>query len=284
MGGDQFDRQIFGSVPPPPRPSFSLVGPGLLLAVIGLGGFAAYKYITTKGVVEAGNGKVMLDQIDQRLKSIEQRLDRVEKHRKSAAVDLASAPTNEGDRSHHPGVSSRVLQTKSTDLPRADSSTLLPSSPQPNVRTFQPSQELRSLRAEVTATRQESDAATDRLGTVVGELSSQQEEIRRNRQDLSQIVDRLQRSILPFELQTRGGRLRVGPVWLWLRSTDPANQRFSMRVLVNDKWTELKDRTLHEAVNLYTPASQLPVELVVTDIKGGQVRGRIAVPPDAEVK
>ena len=279
MDGDQFDRQIFVPAAVPAHSPFSFVGPLLLLAVLGIGGFTVYKYVIANGVFDADRRENTTEEISQRLRAIEQRLDRIERGRRAVVVAPPAAPDREGVSAdsqpsnatpHFKGL--RISPTR----PSPDSL----SSPQANIKLSDQSQELGSLREEVSATRQESEAATDRLGAVVGELSSQQAELTRNRQDLSQIADRLHRTILPFELQTKNGRLRVGPFWLWLRSADAKNQRYSMRVLVDDKWIELKDRTLHEAAELYTPASQLPIELVVSEIKGGQVRGQIAVPQD----
>lgn len=278
MGGDQFDRQIFVPAAVPEHSSFSSVGPLLLLAVLGIGGFTVYKYVIANGVFEADKGENAIEDISQRLRTIEQRLDRVERGRKAVVVAQTAADMRGSSADPQPSDSTPRFKGLRISPTRPSPASL--SSPQANIKLSDQSQDLGSLREEVSATRQESEAAADRLGTVVGELSSQQAEIGRNRQGLSQIADRLQRTILPFELRTKTGRLRVGPVWLWLRSTDAKNQRYSMRVLVDDKWIELKDRTLHEAVDLYMPASELPTELVVSEIRGGQVRGQIVLPQE----
>jgi hypothetical protein len=59
-----------------------------------------------------------------------------------------------------------------------------------------------------------------------------------------------------------------------------ANQRYTLRLIVDDKSVELKDRALNEVIQFYTTHSQFPVELVVSQIQKGDVKGMLAVPND----
>ncbi|HZP01413.1 MAG TPA: hypothetical protein VFD30_14070 [Terriglobia bacterium] len=279
MSVDPYDHQIFVPAAVPSRSSFSFVGLLLLLGVLAIGGFTAYKYVVENRLFETDKRQNAIEDLSQRLRTVEQRLDRIERGRKTVVAAPSAPVDREGVRAE-PQPSNPTPPFKGLKISPTRPLPSSLSSPQAPMRLSEKSPELGSLREEVSATRHEPEAATDPMNTVVGEPGAQQAEVARTRPDLSQMADRLHRSIVPFELQTKVGQQRVGPVCLWLRSTDAKNQRYNMRVLVADKWVELKNRTLHEAVDLYMPASQLPMELVVSEIRGGQVRGQLAVPPN----
>jgi hypothetical protein len=146
------------------------------------------------------------------------------------------------------------------------------------IQTGYQKKEINALQRDVTAGREEWEATTNRLGSVVGELGAQRSELDNNKATLNQLLDRLQRQDYTFTLQRRSGRLRVGPLALWLQNSDSRTGRYTMRVMVNDKWVEFKDRALHEAVDFYPSGTTVPIELVVSQVNRDQVAGKIAVP------
>ena len=66
---------------------------------------------------------------------------------------------------------------------------------------------------------------------------------------------------------------------LLLESTDVKNSQYSMRLFYQDKWTELKDRALHQAIQLYKPSGEIALRLVVSRIAKETVVGRLALKP-----
>ena len=121
-------------------------------------------------------------------------------------------------------------------------------------------------------------ATADRLGTVVGELGSQRGEIARNREELMLLMDRFQGTDIAFALQKKRGRQRVGPVSLRLERADTKNQRYTMRLLADDKTILLKDRALNEGVRFYIQGVTEPLELVVSEIGKNQVAVKLVLP------
>jgi len=145
-------------------------------------------------------------------------------------------------------------------------------------RSSEIQQELESVHTDLASTREIWEATTDRLGRAVGELGVQRAEIARTRETLGQFLINFERTVYPFQLSGNSGRMRVGPIWLQLRDTDRKKQRYTLGLFLDDRWVEVKDRTLREPVEFYLSDSVLPLELVVTQIGARQVTGHVAVP------
>jgi hypothetical protein len=128
------------------------------------------------------------------------------------------------------------------------------------------------------AGQQEWEATADRLGNVVGELDSQRDAIERDQARLDELAGQFARNSQPFTLEKGSDPQQVGPVSLQLHGTDPKNQRYSMRLSLDDQTVELKDRALHEAIQFYAADGKLSFELVVSQIGRDSVAGRLVIP------
>lgn len=137
------------------------------------------------------------------------------------------------------------------------------------------------MRTDLASTREVWEATTDRLGRAVGELGAQRAEIARNRERLGQFLINFERTRYSFQLGGNSGSVRVGPIWLQLRDTNRKKQRYTLGLFLDDRWVEVKDRTLHEPVEFYLSDNTLPLELVITQIGSGQVTGHVSVPKQA---
>jgi hypothetical protein len=112
----------------------------------------------------------------------------------------------------------------------------------------------------------------------VGELDSQRDTIERNQAKLDELAGHFARYSQGFALAVGSPRQQVGPVWLRLRTTDPKNQRYTMRLSRNDQTVEVKDRALNEAVQFYDSDGKLSFELIVSQITKDGVAGRLVSP------
>ena len=283
MGGMQFDRQLFAEPKdPPPRSSSSPVNVLLLLAVVALvavGGFVFYGFLQQgEGLrlsrsPEAAEIVEKLEGIEARLEQLESR--RTERNRRTsgASTNRKSGKTKAASAATAPRTVSRVSAATKPQTTSSSSSTPLQDASLAN-RSKGPI----SPQGQVPADAERWKAATDRLGTVVGELGSQRSEISRNREELTLLMDRFQGTDVAFALQKKMGRQRVGPVSLRLERSDPKNQRYAMRLLADDKAVLLKDRALNEAVRFYIQGLTEPLELVVSEIGKNQVAGKLVLP------
>jgi len=298
MGGFQFDRKEFmpGELPPPSSSHPALLQERLtfvvaIVAILGAG-YAAFKILgsgpapaVSKETAELARNTARLDLIEHRLEAMEEKLDDA---KPAPAPDPTPAPRRAKRElvraDPRPSAPPAPIRTRVYVVPKPEPAPSAP--PQLVLESDAIRQErelaLNSLRNDVTAARQEWSATADRLGNVVGELNSQQQEIVRNQESLAQMEERFERDSVPFTVRKDGVRLPVGPVRLLLESTDTKNSRYSMRLFYQDKWIELKDRALHEAIQFYDPDGEIALELMVSRIAKEAVAGLIALPPETK--
>jgi hypothetical protein len=222
-------------------------------------------------------------QLQQKLNTTEQRLNQLEKKRSAEVRETPAVGMKEQPPSAmiNPPSAPRPPRIVYRFSPSPAGSVKPDSAPTASMHELQlPSQAngIKALQRNFTASREEWEATTDRLGSVVGELGNQRSEIDNNEESLKQVLGRFQRRDYTFTAQKGSGRQHVGPVILWLRRADPGSGRYTMRLQVNDKWVEFKDRALHEAVEFYPSNSAVPIEMLVSRIGRNQVTGRLAVP------
>lgn len=313
MGGPIFDRQVFVKPTKPPAPSVSSKIPGALLLVIvaALSAFATFRYVKAGGGVPSNSAdKAQIKELQSKLQAMQARVDELEKRRRAAPAKHDATNTKAvnatphdtllaeeaphpagrvaGD-THHPkdlaagnGQHSTDSATASeaphkarpaaTEHPAPAPKTLLASTPSA------PNKELSLLQSNLAATHDEWQATTDRLGNVVGQLDTQQTAIQKNQNNVNYLLERVHRSDVSFTLKKGSGLERVGPISMKLASTSVKGQHYSIRMIVDDKSVEIKDRALNEIVQFYTAQSQYPLRLIVSQIGRDQVSGTLAVP------
>ena len=289
MGGSQFDRTPYipTEVPRPPvhvqdRITYVIAVVAILGAV-----YAAYKILGSSSTPDISAETAELNHTAARLTDIERRLAVMEERLNEAkpaapVVTLKAEPAKTEVRAA--AAPRAPLRVRVSPAPKPQPEP--PASPQPapdlNALREESEQALTSLRSDVVATRQEWAATADRLGNVVGELNSQHQEIERNQEGLAQLEEHFDRDSVPFTLRKDGTKQQVGPVRLLLEATDIKNSRYTMRLFFQDKWIELKDRALHEAIQFYLPSGEVALELMVDRIAKEAVAGRIAIPPQTK--
>jgi hypothetical protein len=274
MAGIDFDRQVF--IPPadqPEKPPSRIIGVVILvLAILGIG-FVGYKLISDTSLSGASAEANSLQQIQQQLADMQERLDLLEKKHKSAPESNVVTPKPE------PATSSSTARSKPAYQISAASALNPQRNPNP---TSQPSaaRTAPSTAANDTAARESWQATTDRLADVVGTVGSQEGEINQTRDELNQLLAQSRRSALQFELTRGAGRQSVGPVELLLKGSDARSQRYTVCVYVNNKCIELKDRVLDEVVVFVLARGTPPLELVATRISRDEIVGYLEIPTE----
>ncbi|HEY4682028.1 MAG TPA: hypothetical protein VIH17_02115 [Candidatus Acidoferrales bacterium] len=283
MDETKIDRQVFvtqrGNSP---RPAASIVGPLLLVAVLGVVGFTGYRYVRANGIPEIGGGNPDRAQIVKKLEEIEKRLDQLEKRRKTAAPEsaTAAAKTEPAVTKSLPSLPASPPPSRALSISRQPASTPAATNPATDSRLSKLQQEVNTFQSDVAANREAWEATSNRLGDTVGELGSQRGEIARTREGLEQLSKRFERIQLPFQLRRKMGRQRIGSVWMELKSTDLKKQRYTMAVFAEEKWIEMKDRALQEQVEFYVSGFAFPLEMVVSEIRQNEVVGYLALPKE----
>lgn len=295
MGSGGFNRQAYVSRQAPSRKKSSGALGGVLfvlfIAVLGVLGFAGYKYVEANGLpdlgLEPGAAKAEgepaptdMKTVVAKLEQIERRLARLEGRRQGTA-DADAESTSE---TNGPAKNVASRQTSSYEGGTAASTRSQPSSPQPpgtagsGREAAYRTRQYDKLAGQVTANEERWDATSDRLADTVTELNQQRQESAEQRARLNKLWERFERVPVAFNLHKRDGKKRVGPVLLWLRKSDVKNHRYTLRVLVDDKWVEFKDRGLMESLEIYLQGIPVPLELRVNEVGRDEIAGILAVP------
>jgi hypothetical protein len=280
MAGIDFDRQVF--VPPadqaptkqPPRIMGILI---LVIAIAGIG-FVGYKLMSDASLNGTSAEANSLQQIQQQLADMKERVDQLEKRHKPAAPESAVATPKPS-----PATSGATPRSTRPSYQISAASSLSPQR-NPNPITQPPTGRPAATAPASDADRESWQATTDRLGDVVGAVGSQEAEITQTRDELNQLLSQTRRSALQFELTRGTGRQSVGPVELLLKASDPRSQRYTVCVYVNNKCIELKDRVLDEVVVFVLARGTPPLELVATKISRDEIVGYLEVPTDKAIR
>lgn len=288
----------------------------MLLLVAALSAFATYRYVKAGGKDPSNSAdKTRIADLQTKLKAMQDHVNELEKRRHAATPKqaaegsianirkavpsentllAASAPRPTGHAHGEAELSSKAVADNSNHSTNGISATPNPpvtapasvkapepatKAPTPNSQTA-PSKELNAIQGNLAASHDEWRAATDRLGNVVGELDTQRSAIQQTQSGVSYLLERVQRSDVSFTLTRALGLQRIGPISMELQSTSEKDQRYSVRMMVDDKSVVLKDRVLNEIVQFYTSRSKFPLRLIVSQIGRGEVSGTLAVPTE----
>jgi len=270
---NEFDRQAFvrqeTSDDRPPRPG---AGPLLFLVVMALvtvAGFGAFRYLTHNAPDLGLQGDVS-SQLLARLEEIEQRLARLERQRQSvhARADTTLPDLPGPSPAKTPGKESTANVATNAGSPDADDRQ------GGSVGSQQPPMPSADVSRESDAW----DAASNRIADVVGELGTQRKAMAENRRSLDELRGRLDRAREEFRVTKSMGKVRIGSVWLRLLNTQAEQQVYSLRVYMDDKTIELRGRALYEPIQLFPAGASMPFELIVSEILKNEVSGYMALP------
>jgi hypothetical protein len=279
--GIDFDRQAFVQTQAPPKTVQGVRVGGLLFAVaiIAAMAFIGYKLLLQTATDSANNTGPTLTDLDKRLASIESRLDKLERSRKTVVAAKSEPPTEVNEPSPRPVVRTiyqispaprRETRAAPVSAPALDSGT--------TERLSNLQQGLGDLEKSEAANEQAWQATTDRLADVAGTVGTQGVEILRSQDELNELLSRTEMEAIPFELLRGSNPQLVGPVSIVLKSTSPKTQRYTICVYVGPSCIEMKNRTLLEVVQFVTSRNAAPLEVIATKIVKDEIIGYLEVP------
>jgi uncharacterized membrane protein YdfJ with MMPL/SSD domain len=245
----------------------------LAIAVIGIV-FIGYKLLSYAGESGASADSNSLQQIQQQLADMRERMDQMEKRHKTAGPESVLPPSRT-----EAAVPSANNRSKPAYQVSAASALNPQRSPSPPAQPVVPRPAPVSADTD-NANREAWKATSDRLTDVVGVVGSQQGEIAQTRDQLNQLLAQTRRTALQFELSRGPDHQSIGPVELQLKNTDPKSQRYTVCVYVDSKCIELKNRVLDEVVVFVLARGTAPLELVATRISRDEIVGYLEVPSE----
>jgi len=110
------------------------------------------------------------------------------------------------------------------------------------------------------------------------QIASVQEMASFNSQEIAGVKRSLEREYYNFELQERGGYMKVFDVSLSLKDTDLKRRQFDMYLLADGKVMQKKNHSVNEPIQFYVEGQKKPYEVVVTRVDKKMVVGYLSVP------
>jgi len=147
-----------------------------------------------------------------------------------------------------------------------------------NTRIGEVSTDVGNVKTDVAATRSELEKTIATLKATQGDLGVQSGLIATNGKELAALKALGERNYTEFKLGKTKAPQKVGDIAVMLEKSDPKRNRYTIRVIADDKTVEKRDKTLNEPVQFLLSKATQPYELVVNDIKKDLISGYVASP------
>ena len=147
-----------------------------------------------------------------------------------------------------------------------------------NTRIGEVSTDVGKVRSDVAATRSELEKTIASLKAAQGDLGVQSGLIATNAKELAALKQLGERNYVEFKLGKTKAPQKVGDIAVLLEKADPKNNRYTIKVIADDKTVQKRDKTVNEPVQFLLSRATQPYELVVNDIKKDLISGYVAAP------
>ena len=147
-----------------------------------------------------------------------------------------------------------------------------------NTRIGEVSSDVGNVKSDVAATRSELEKTIATLKATQGDLGVQSGLIATNGKELAALKALGERNYVEFKLGKTKAPQKVGDIAILLEKADPKNNRYTIKVIADDKTVQKRDKTVNEPVQFLLSKATQPYELVVNDIKKDLISGYVASP------
>jgi len=147
-----------------------------------------------------------------------------------------------------------------------------------NTKIGEVSTDVGNVKTDVAATRSELEKTIATLKATQGDLGVQSGLIATNGKELAALRALGERNYTEFKLAKTKAPQKVGDISVQLEKADPKNNRYTIKVIADDKTVQKKDKTLNEPVQFLLSKATQPYELVVNDIKKDLISGYVSAP------
>jgi hypothetical protein len=138
--------------------------------------------------------------------------------------------------------------------------------------------DVNGVKSDVASTQSQLQQTGSDLKRVMGDMGVMSGLIATNSSQLNALKELGDRDYIEFDLKKGAKMQKFGDVQLVLAKADPKRNRFTLRVLADDKTLEKSDRTINEPVQLYLAGNRQPDEIVVNQVKKDEVVGYVSIP------
>lgn len=128
--------------------------------------------------------------------------------------------------------------------------------------------EVSGVRTDLTSTKNDLQMARSELGTLIA----------RNHDDIDTLRRLGERDYIEFTVDKKNVPQKVGEVQIELRGTDPKKNQCDLALVVDDKRTEKRNRTIDEPIFFYAHGAHQPMEVVINQVEKNRVVGYLSIP------
>jgi chromosome segregation ATPase len=128
--------------------------------------------------------------------------------------------------------------------------------------------EVSGVRTDLDTTKKDLQMARSEMGTLIA----------KNHDDIETLRRLGERDYIEFTLEGKGKSQKVGDITVELRSADPKRNQCNIALVVDDKRTEKRNRTVNEPIFVYAHGARQPMEVVINQVEKNKVGGYLSVP------
>jgi hypothetical protein len=128
--------------------------------------------------------------------------------------------------------------------------------------------EVGSVRADLEITKKDLQMARSEMGTLIA----------KNHDDIETLRRLDERDYFEFTLERKRSPEKLGDVTIELRRTYPKKNQCDLVLVVDDKRTEKRNRTINEPIFVYAHGARQPTEVVINLVENNKVLGYLSVP------
>src|SRR5580704_4590561 len=124
------------------------------------------------------------------------------------------------------------------------------------------------VRTDLESTKNDLNMARSEMGTLIA----------KNHDDIETLRRLGERDYIEFTIAEKNKPQKVGDVSVELRSADPKKNQCNLAIIVDDKRTEKRNRSVDEPIFFYAHGAHQPMEVVINQVGKGKVTGYLSVP------
>ena len=250
----------------------------ILLGLVALGGLgmASRAMNSAQDAREALTSEIqtMKQSYDQNLDSLHARLTKAEKASVESRDDLSVVTKRlqitQGVLQKAREEAQRSREASSEELAEMDSHV------KDQLATKASTDDVKSVSGEVGVVRTDLDSTKKDLRMARSEMGTL---IAKNHDDIDTLRRLGERDYIEFTIADKNKPQRVGDVTVELRSADPKKNQCNLAIIVDDKRTEKRNRSVNEPIFFYAHGASIqPMEVVINQVEKGKVVGYLSVP------
>lgn len=136
--------------------------------------------------------------------------------------------------------------------------------------------DITGVKSEIAGTKSDLANTQSLLKKVQGDLGVTSGFVATNGKEIEELRRRGERNIVEFTLKKQKQMQKVGDISLLLDKSDPKKNKFTVKVMADDKLVEKKDRNINEPLQFYVSKSLY--ELVINSVGKDQITGYLSTP------